>query len=61
MNRLTASNFGLVIAAIRRESFPPSLYKTLTGGYKPKQGVMVNIRKFRFVCKVWLSFSKKNT
>uniref|UniRef100_UPI00358EFCAA uncharacterized protein n=1 Tax=Myxine glutinosa TaxID=7769 RepID=UPI00358EFCAA len=32
-NRITASRFGLVLAAIRRHSFPPSLFKTLRGEY----------------------------
>ncbi|XP_031333375.1 uncharacterized protein LOC116182925 [Photinus pyralis] len=32
-NRLTASNFGAVLAAVRRQSYPPSLFKRLTGFY----------------------------
>lgn len=32
-NRLTASNFGVVLAAIQRNKYPPSLYKRLTGMY----------------------------
>ncbi|XP_063046180.1 uncharacterized protein LOC134440153 isoform X1 [Engraulis encrasicolus] len=36
--RITASNFGLVLSAVRRQSFPPSLFKTLLGEYNPKQG-----------------------
>ena len=31
--RITASNFGLVLAALKREQFPPSLFKTLKGEY----------------------------
>lgn len=31
--RLTASNFGKVIAAVQRNSFPPSLFKSLMGEY----------------------------
>lgn len=31
--RLTSSNFGLVLRAIRRGTYPPSLYKTLLGEY----------------------------
>lgn len=30
-NRLTASNFGFVLTAIKRNKYPPSLYKRLTG------------------------------
>lgn len=37
-NRLTASNFGSVLAAVKRNSYPPSLFKTLLGHYNPKQG-----------------------
>ncbi|KAL2104337.1 hypothetical protein ACEWY4_001205 [Coilia grayii] len=36
--RLTASNFGLVLAAVRRNSYPPSLFKTLLGHYNLRQG-----------------------
>ncbi|XP_033729759.1 uncharacterized protein LOC117318941 [Pecten maximus] len=32
-NRLTASNFGLVLAAIRRKRFPPSLFKQIFASY----------------------------
>ncbi|XP_055997883.1 uncharacterized protein LOC125648452 [Ostrea edulis] len=32
-NRLTASNFGKVLAAIRRNRFPPSLFKQVLGSY----------------------------
>jgi hypothetical protein len=32
-NRLTASKFGLVLAAYKRQRFPPSLYKSLMEGY----------------------------
>ncbi|XP_031338081.1 uncharacterized protein LOC116166960 [Photinus pyralis] len=31
--RLTASNFGLVLAACKRNRFPPSLFKSLSGDY----------------------------
>lgn len=31
--RLTGSNFGIVLQAIQRNSYPPSLYKRLSGGY----------------------------
>uniref|UniRef100_A0AAV2JRC3 YqaJ viral recombinase domain-containing protein n=2 Tax=Knipowitschia caucasica TaxID=637954 RepID=A0AAV2JRC3_KNICA len=36
--RITASNFGLVLAAVKRNSYPPSLFKTLLGHYNLKQG-----------------------
>ncbi|CAL8320011.1 unnamed protein product [Arctogadus glacialis] len=36
--RITASNFGLVLAAVKRKSYPPSLFKTLLGQYNLKQG-----------------------
>ncbi|KAK7907110.1 hypothetical protein WMY93_015722 [Mugilogobius chulae] len=36
--RLTASNFGFVLAAVKRKSYPPSLFKTLLGQYNLKQG-----------------------
>ncbi|XP_077075129.1 uncharacterized protein LOC143726028 [Siphateles boraxobius] len=36
--RITASNFGLVLAAIKRKSYPPSLFKTLLGQYNLKDG-----------------------
>ncbi|XP_056456504.1 uncharacterized protein LOC130390529 [Gadus chalcogrammus] len=36
--RITASNFGLVLAALKRNSYPPSLFKTLLGQYNLKQG-----------------------
>ncbi|XP_062617782.1 uncharacterized protein LOC134279405 [Saccostrea cucullata] len=32
-NRLTASNFGVVLSAIRRQRFPPSLYKQIFSSY----------------------------
>lgn len=32
-NRITASNFGSILAAVERNRFPPSLYKRLTDGY----------------------------
>lgn len=31
--RVTASNFGRVLKAVKRQSFPPSLFKTLRGQY----------------------------
>ena len=31
--RITASNFGLVLTALKQEQFPPSLFKTLKGEY----------------------------
>lgn len=34
--RLTASNFSYIIAAIQRNSFPPSLFKRLSGSYNLK-------------------------
>ncbi|CAL8269623.1 unnamed protein product [Arctogadus glacialis] len=36
--RITASNFSLVLAALKRNSYPPSLFKTLLGQYNLKQG-----------------------
>ncbi|XP_028456238.1 uncharacterized protein LOC114570182 [Perca flavescens] len=36
--RITASNFGLVLAAVKRKSYPPSLFKTLLGQYNLKEG-----------------------
>ncbi|XP_056441516.1 uncharacterized protein LOC130378936 [Gadus chalcogrammus] len=36
--RIAASNFGLVLAAVKRKSYPPSLFKTLLGQYNLKQG-----------------------
>ncbi|KAL0973578.1 hypothetical protein UPYG_G00206350 [Umbra pygmaea] len=36
--RITASNFGLVLAAVKRSSYPPSLFKTLLGQYNLKEG-----------------------
>ncbi|KAJ8379116.1 hypothetical protein AAFF_G00231210 [Aldrovandia affinis] len=36
--RVTASNFGLVLKAVKRNSYPPSLFKTLLGQYNLKQG-----------------------
>lgn len=30
-NRLTSSNFGVILSAIKRNRFPPSLFKRLTG------------------------------
>ncbi|KAL0970543.1 hypothetical protein UPYG_G00243550 [Umbra pygmaea] len=36
--RITASNFGLVLAAVKRNSYPPSLFKTLLGQYNLKEG-----------------------
>ncbi|XP_076848422.1 uncharacterized protein LOC143494205 [Brachyhypopomus gauderio] len=36
--RITASNFGLVLAAVQRKSNPPSLFKTLLGQYNLKEG-----------------------
>ncbi|KAK7142759.1 hypothetical protein R3I94_012190 [Phoxinus phoxinus] len=36
--RITASNFGLVLAAVKRKSYPPSLFKTLLGQYNLKDG-----------------------
>ncbi|KAJ8333873.1 hypothetical protein SKAU_G00411920 [Synaphobranchus kaupii] len=38
--RITASNFGLVLAAVK--SYPPSLFKTLLGQYILKQGSKVS-------------------
>lgn len=32
-NRLTASNFGVVLSAIKRQRFPPSLYKQIFASY----------------------------
>ncbi|KAG5870683.1 hypothetical protein JTB14_003881 [Gonioctena quinquepunctata] len=32
-NRLTASNFGAVLAAVNRQRYPPSLFKKLLNGY----------------------------
>lgn len=32
--RITASNFGLVLAAMKRKRYPPSLFKTLLWAYK---------------------------
>lgn len=29
--RITASNFGLVLAAVKQSSYPPSLFKSLLG------------------------------
>jgi hypothetical protein len=34
--RLTASNFGLVLSAVKRNSYPPSLFKRLLGMYGNK-------------------------
>ncbi|CAL8407006.1 unnamed protein product [Arctogadus glacialis] len=42
--RITASNFGLVLAAVKRKSYPPSLFKTLLGQYNLKQGSKVSFR-----------------
>ncbi|ROL50908.1 hypothetical protein DPX16_3542 [Anabarilius grahami] len=36
--RITASNFGLVLAAVKKSSYPPSLFKTLLGQYNFKEG-----------------------
>ncbi|CAJ1057874.1 uncharacterized protein LOC114552703 [Xyrichtys novacula] len=35
--RITASNFGLVLAAVKRKRYPPSLFKTLLGQYNFKE------------------------
>lgn len=40
--RVTASNFGLVLKAVKRNSYPPSLFKTLLGQYNLKQGAHVS-------------------
>ncbi|XP_059895468.1 uncharacterized protein LOC132448321 [Gadus macrocephalus] len=40
--RITASNFGLVLAALKRNSYRPSLFKTLLGQYNLKQGSHVS-------------------
>uniref|UniRef100_A0A671THN6 YqaJ viral recombinase domain-containing protein n=1 Tax=Sparus aurata TaxID=8175 RepID=A0A671THN6_SPAAU len=39
--RITASNFGLVLAAVKRKSYLPSLFKTLLGQYNLKEGSKV--------------------
>ncbi|XP_062849917.1 uncharacterized protein LOC134312144 [Trichomycterus rosablanca] len=36
--RITASNFGVVLAAVKRKSYPPSLFKTLLGHYNVQDG-----------------------
>ncbi|KAL3971878.1 signal-regulatory protein delta [Sarotherodon galilaeus] len=36
--RITASNFGLVLSAVQRRSYPPSLFKTLLGQYNLTEG-----------------------
>jgi hypothetical protein len=38
--RLTGSNFGIVLRAVQRKSYPPSLYKRLLGAYNLEKVVL---------------------
>lgn len=40
--RITASNFGLVLGAVKRKRYLPSLFKTLLGQYNLKQSSNVS-------------------
>ena len=43
--RITASNFGKVLKAIKRNRYPPSLMKTLLGQYATdKAAVLLNLK-----------------
>ncbi|KAK5643912.1 hypothetical protein RI129_007757 [Pyrocoelia pectoralis] len=52
-NRLTASNFGKILNACRRNKYPPSLFKTLAGMYIKKMLEKVSINMFRYLQSRW--------